>query len=241
MKRTERHHLKENDLRALARRTGQLIESRKQQMSWGLAVVVVVGLAAVGYAAWRQSVQANAGALLAEAVTVRDARVGPPPAPGTVTTAVYFPTEQERTAAAVVKFKAAADAYPATDAGVFARYRQAAMLMQLGRFDEAGKTYQQVIDAAGARVYGQMARLGLAGAQVRAGQYDQAILAFKELSQRKDGPLPVDGILIELGRVYLQAGKAADAKQAFTRVVDEFPESPFSADAKRELENLKKT
>ena len=89
--------------------------------------------------------------------------------------------------------------------------------------------------------YGQMARLGLAEAQARAGQYDQAINAFKELAQRKDGPLPVDGILMQLGRTYLEAGKRADAQQTFNRLVEEYPESPFTADAKRELDTLKKT
>jgi outer membrane protein assembly factor BamD (BamD/ComL family) len=61
------------------------------------------------------------------------------------------------------------------------------------------------------------------------------------LSQRKDGPLPVDGILMQLGKTYLEAGKRADAQQTFNRIVDEYPESPFSTDAKREIETLKKT
>jgi outer membrane protein assembly factor BamD (BamD/ComL family) len=86
-----------------------------------------------------------------------------------------------------------------------------------------------------------MARLGLAEAQARAGQYDQAISAFKELTQLKDGPLPIDGILMRLGQAYLDAGKRADALQTFNRLVEEYPDSPFSADAKRELDNLKKT
>ena len=52
-----------------------------------------------------------------------------------------------------------------------------------------------------------------------AGQYDQAISTFKELSMRKDGPLPVDGILMQLGRTYLVAGKRADAQQTFLELL----------------------
>jgi TolA-binding protein len=85
-----------------------------------------------------------------------------------------------------------------------------------------------------------MARLGLAEAQARAGQYDQAINAYKELAQRKDGPLPVDGILMQLGRTYLEAGKKADAQQTFNRVVEEYPDSPFAGDARKAIETLKK-
>ncbi len=86
-----------------------------------------------------------------------------------------------------------------------------------------------------------MARLGLAEAQAAQGQYDQAINTFKELAQRKDGPLPVDGILMRLGAPTSEAGKRSDAQQTFNRLVEEFPESPFIGDARKELENLKKT
>jgi TolA-binding protein len=86
-----------------------------------------------------------------------------------------------------------------------------------------------------------MAKLGLAEAQARSGQFDQAINTFKDLAQRKDGPLPVDGILMQLGRTYLEAGKRADAQQTFNRIVEEYPESPFTGDARKELETLKKT
>ena len=143
--------------------------------------------------------------------------------------------------AALKKFKAAADAYPRTDAGIYARYEEGAIEMAVGKPADAVKSYRAVIDRAGSRsLYSQMARLGLAGAQARTGQYDQAIDTFKELAQRKDGSLPIDGILMELGRTYRDAGKNSDAQQTFNRLVDEFPDSPFSGDAKKELENLKK-
>jgi len=53
--------------------------------------------------------------------------------------------------------------------------------------------------------------------------------------------LPVDGILMQLAKTYLEAGKRTEAQQTLTRLVDEFPDSPFSGDARRELETLKKT
>jgi outer membrane protein assembly factor BamD (BamD/ComL family) len=53
--------------------------------------------------------------------------------------------------------------------------------------------------------------------------------------------MPVDAILMQLGRTYLEAGKRSDAQQTFNRIVEEFPDSAFSSDAKRELDNLKKT
>ena len=174
-------------------------------------------------------------------MAVQDARVGPPPAPGTPAAGLYFPTERERSQAALTKFKIAADAYPSTDAGIYARYQEGATSLALGAIPGAIAAYEQVIKQAGDGFYGQMGRLGLAEAQARAGQYDQAISTFKELSLRKDGPMPVDAILMQLGRTYLEAGKRSDAQQTFNRIVEEFPDSVFSSDAKRELDNLKKT
>ena len=241
MKRAERQHLKENELEHLARQAREMFAARRQGTTWLLAAVAIVGVGALGYVGWRDYVKGQSASLLADALAVREARVGPPPAPGSISTAPYFPTERERAQAALTKFKVAADAYPSTDAGIFARYQQAATYMTLGTYASAAKTYQQVIDTAGSGVYKQMATLGLAEAQARSGQYDQAINSFKDLAQRKDGTLPIDGILMQLGRTYLEAGKRADAQQTFNRLVEEFPESPFTGDAKRELDNLKKT
>jgi tetratricopeptide (TPR) repeat protein len=241
MKRTERRHLKENELQLLARQARETFEERKRETTWIVAAVVVIAVLATGYLVWRQRVQTRAHALLADAVAVQSARVGPPPAPGTPSTGLSYATERERAQAALTKFKAAADAYPNTDAGVYARYQEATTWMTLDNPAQAASAYQLVIDKAGSRIYGQMARLGLAESQARAGQYDQAINTFKELSLRKDGPLPVDAILMQLGRTYLDAGKRQDAQQTFNRIVEEFPESPFTGDARRELDNLKKT
>jgi TolA-binding protein len=241
MKRTERQHLKENELQTFARQAREQLESRRRETTSIIAIAVAVAAVALGFFAWRDHVQTKAHALLAEAMAVQDARVGPPPAPGTPSGGLYFPTERERAQAALTKFKIAADAYPSTDAGTFARYQQGALSLSLGTTQGAIEAYQQVIAKSGDGFYGQMAKLGLAEAQARAGQYDQAINAFKELAQRKDGPLPVDGILMQLGRTYLQAGKRSDAQQTFNRVVEEYPESQFAGDARREIEALKKS
>jgi len=238
MKRTERRHLKENELQTFAREArGRVVEKRRETMTI-VGVVGVIAVIAVGYFAWRERVQTKAASLLAEATAVKDARIAPP---GTGESGLRFINERERAQAAVAKFKTAADAYPSTDEGLHARYQEATTWMTLGDPVKAAAAYQQVIDKAGNRIYGQMARLGLAEAQAVQGQYDPAINTYKELAQHKDGPLPVDGILMQLGRTYLEAGKQSDAQQTFNRLVEEFPDSPFTADAKRALDSIKKS
>jgi TolA-binding protein len=238
MKRTERRHLKENELEALVIRVREALEGRGAQAKMVAVAVLVVAVAAGGFFLWRARTQSRAHELLAQALAVQESRVTVPGTPGP---AGAYPTERARLEAAVAKFKAAADAYPSTDAGIFARYQEAVGRVALGDPAAAVGAYQDVIRRAGDGIYGQMARLGLAEAQARTGQYEQAINAFKELAQRKDGPLPIDGILMQLGRTYRDAGKRSDAQQTFNRLIEEYPESPFTSEAKRELGSLNKT
>jgi TolA-binding protein len=240
MKRSERHHLKENEFVHMAAAAREAVESRGRQVGAVILAIVVVGGALIGYFVWQSRLENRAGRMLAEAIAVEETRVGPPTSPDSTSATASFATEREKHEAALAKFKAVADEYSSTDAGVFARYQQASLQMSLGKASEAAATYQQVIDKSRG-VYSQMAKLGLAEAQANAGQYDQAIASYKSLAEQKDQSVPIDGILVQLGRTYLAAGKQSDAQQTFERVVKEFPLSPFSSEAQRQLDKLKKS
>lgn len=252
MKRTERHQLKENPVALAVARAQETLEVHRQEFTFAAIGIVVVLAAVAGYFYWRQSVDASSRALFAEAMAVADAPVVPPtpPAPPVTPGATpapapappppgSFPTEQARLEAALAKYMAAADAYPSTHAGIAARYEAAAALAALGRTNDAIQRYQEVIDRAAQTVYADTARLGMGEAQLRAGQFEAAIAAFKTLTAVKDGKLPIDGVLMQLGRAYALAGKAGEARQTFQRVVDEFPQSPYAPLARKELDSAR--
>ena len=241
MKRTERHHLKENEFAHLAAATRDAIQEKGGQFTRVAIAVAVVLAAVIGYLAYRNSTEARAGRLLGEAMTLQDARVGAPDAPGTPSTGQTFPNEREKVQAMQAKFKAVADQFPGTPEGTFARYREAGAQMALGNAKEAAAAYQSVIAAGGDTILAQTAKLGLAEAQARGGEFDKAIETFKALTASKEGVLPVDGLLLQLGRLYRDAGKASDAEQTFNRLVQEFPDSQFLADARKELDSMKKS
>jgi len=66
MKRTERHHLKDNELVNFAIGARQVVEEKSGQLLAVAAAVVIVIGAVIGYLAWRGRVEARAGGLLAE-------------------------------------------------------------------------------------------------------------------------------------------------------------------------------
>jgi len=241
MKRTERHHLKENELANLTAGARDIVTGSSRQVIGGIVAIVVVLAAVLGYVSWRNRVEARAHTQLAQALAIEEARIGPPVAFGSqAPTGLSFVSQREKSQAALTKYKEVADEFPSSEAGLFARYRQAATYMALGLPKNAAEAYQQVIGQGGNGHYAQMAKAGLAEAQAQNGEYDPAIATLLDLSQRKDGSLPVDGVLLRLGRVYVEAGKTTEAEQTFNRLVQEFPDSPFTADARRELDQLKK-
>jgi tetratricopeptide (TPR) repeat protein len=250
MKRSERHHLKENELVTSVARARETFEEKKREIIAGAIVVVVILGAVGGYFFWRGQIESASRAMFAEALAVADAPVvppTPPPAPGNQATpttpppppAGSYPTEQARLQAALGKFTAVADRYPATVSGIAARYQAAATLAALGRNAEAIGRYKEVIERAGDGIYGEASHLGLANLEAQAGQYDAAVAAYKDLSAKKDGKIPVDGVLMQLGRTYAMAGRTADALRTFQRIVDEFPQSAYAAIARREIDGAK--
>ena len=66
MKRTERHHLKENELSVLAKSARRAAEERRGPLLSFLVALAVLGVVALGYFGWRGRVEGRAGALLAE-------------------------------------------------------------------------------------------------------------------------------------------------------------------------------
>lgn len=247
MKTTERHHLKDNELAMAIGSVQGWVEKNQSTLLAIVAALVVVGGGVLGYSAWTRSTDTKARTLLAAAMVIEEARVMPPgPPAGTTNDPTLlpgqapgtYPTQQAKLEAALPKFIAAADAYPATDSGLTARYHAATTLVSLGRFDEAITHYDQVIGS-GAGVVQRMSRLGKAEAQLRAGQFDPAIATLKETSEQTGTNLPVDAVLMELARAYRLAGKTEDARKTLTQVVEKHADSPLAADAKTELDKLK--
>ncbi|HYT65383.1 MAG TPA: tetratricopeptide repeat protein [Vicinamibacterales bacterium] len=246
MKRTERHRLKENEFAHTIARTREMMEQRRNEITMIVVAVIAVTVIVGGFFAWRTSRDAKAQGLLASALAVAEAQVytPPPPAPGSappVQPPGTYRSERERLEAAIPRLQAAADAYPDSEPGLTARFRLAASLAELGRFTEAEQRYQEVVQKAGSSsIYRHTAKLGVGEAQLAQGKGDAAMATFKELSADTNSQLPVDGVLMQLGRAAIAAGKKDEATRVFTRVVDEFPQSLYASEAKEKIAELKK-
>ncbi|HOG30292.1 MAG TPA: tetratricopeptide repeat protein [Vicinamibacterales bacterium] len=239
MKRTQRRQLKVNEFAEWLLKTKAWFEANQKLVSYAGVGVAVAAVALLAFLWYRQMSAGRAATALAEAMSVAEAPIVAPPAPEPGKFPVQqpgtFPTERARLEAALPKLLAVADGYPGSNAGVMAAYRAASALVALGRLPEAIDRYKQVAERS-TGVQRTMARMGLAEAHVVAGQFDQAIAAFTELSAANADDVPGDGILMQLARAYKLSGRAEDAKKTFKRVVVEFPQSPYVSAARREAE-----
>lgn len=246
MKSTERHKLKENAFAHTMARTRDMVNQRPREVATIAIAVLVVAVVVGVFFGWRAWRDGKATTLLASALAVTEAQVvtPPPPAPGSappVQPPGTFRTDRERLEASLPLLQRAADGYPDSDAGVTARYRLAVSLAEMGRYPEAEQRYLEVVQKTGAKnIYHYTARLGAGEAQLAQGKGDAAVTTLKDLAADTNSTLPLDGVLMQLGRASLAAGKKDDASRAFTRVVDEFPQSLYATEAKEKIAELKK-
>src|SRR4029077_12937526 len=91
---------------------------------------------------------------------------------------------------------------------------------------------------------GQAAEAGLAQARLlsKSGRHKDAARAFERLSsdqkalaRLRAAGVPPDAVVVEWGRALLDCEKPAEADQAFTRLLNDYPDSPFAAEARLNL------
>jgi tetratricopeptide (TPR) repeat protein len=249
MKTKHRRELKENEVAQMIASARTFFQENGRHVTTAIVVLLVIVGAIFAFMAYRNREQQRGQDLLAQAMVVLNTAVvpvtatsnpGDAPAAASIGAKGTFSTEAQKLNAALPKLRAAADAYPETQAGIQARYHLAASLAALGQQKDAIGQFDEVINRAGAdSLYGRMAQMGKADAQLASGQPDAAIATWKELAAKKDSSLPEDAILMQLGRAYQAKGNTEEARKTFTDIVDNHPESPYVAEARKELESIK--
>jgi hypothetical protein len=238
MKAKERHQLKQNEFAETTRRTIDLLKTNRRHIVLGTVAVVVILGGISGFLMYRSSRANEAGGALGTAMAIAQAPISPASTlPGAIQPAGTYPSETARSEAALKAFQDVIAAYPGTPAALTAKYESAGELLDLGRAAEAEKLFAEVA-AANSDLYSSVARMGVAQAKVRTGEYDNAVKLLTELAANRDGTLPVDGILIQLAQAYVKAGKPKDARAAYQRVVDEFSDSSYALEARQQLATL---
>jgi TolA-binding protein len=248
MKTKHRRQLKENGLAHTVTVAARALQENGRTLVIGVVIVVLGGLVVAGIGRGDRRSEDAANVLLADAMVTLATQVVPLtqedatglPAAARLGAAGTFASDEDRLNAARPKLEAVVATYSDTSAGQTATYHLASTLALLGLQGEAIEQFNAVLVQAGTEsLYGRMALLGRADAEVRVGRLDEAVTSWRELVDASEASdLPKDAILMELGRAYEVRGDLDDARATFTRIIDEYPTSLYSAEARRALDSL---
>jgi TolA-binding protein len=240
MKKELKKQIKHDDLVSGFQHASHWTTTHGSEVKVAAAVVAVVALAAFGVMSYLGHRRGEAERAFAAALDTVHAPVStelpegfePPSGP-------VFASAAEKHRKAVAEFDEVARKYGSLDAGRRARYYAALSRMELGEYDTAEKSLSEIAarrdrDALEA----SLARLALADLHRRRGQLDKAIEDYRRLIDDSSFVLPRDHVLLELASTLEAAKRPAEAGAAYRRIVEEFPESVYAAEARRRADYL---
>ena len=236
MKAEERHHLKQNEFADRAIWVAEQLNTNRTRIITIVGGVIAVLAIIGGYFYFSGRSKDQAASMLGAALAIQQAPIAQAlPINQTSTT---YPTAAARGEAAVAAFQKVATAYPSGDTGAAARYYLGTAYLSLGKGADADKAFSEAATLGTGTLYGDMAQLGRGQALAAQSKFDDAIKTLTDLSARRDTAVPVDGVLMELARVCRKAGKMQEARAAFKRVTDEFPQSNYAGEARTQLSTM---
>ncbi len=214
-----------------------------------VAVLVLIGLSIWSWLDRRREEGATNG--FQAAIRTQSGRIGTEDLPpeimkmtGEDPSLPKFKTAEERATATLTALDKLDKEYGGSDVAKRARLVKAGVLYDLGRFDDAANTYNQVLPSAdGALKY--IAREGLAlsieakalaekDAAARTAGLDKALAEYKQLQPDEKGYYR-DYAVYHQARVLALKGDKPGAVALYKQIVDKMPSSPVVGEARERL------
>lgn len=229
-----REDLKRNELEEALGKGIHYAEDHKRMILYGVGAVVGVALVAAGIFYWLGSRKDGANDLLAKAlradggaVVATGANPGDPVKP-------TFASEEARRARSKELFGELDAKYGGTATGRVAKLYLAQIAVAENDKERAKQLWKAFLDAEPAGALAAAARVNLYKLDREQGRGAELVEALKKMLEQDDKPLPSDVILYQLALTYDALAKTDDARATWRRIVDEYPQSPYIADAQRE-------
>jgi tetratricopeptide (TPR) repeat protein len=239
VKRTERHHLKQDELVHTLETTADWYRANQRVVVNVALVVIGAGLLLGGLYVYRSRQAETARALLGQALEQFHGTVGAAGNEGAASApdAPHFATDSDRYRAALERFQKIADEFSGYEPGRQARYYEGLCHEGLGDFEAAEKSLQ-VLRSGGHDLLFYLASKALAAVRVDRADYTGAADLFRSLVEDKDNPLPKDYLLFELAKAEERGGNLDEARRYYDLMVAEHPDSQLRGDAMTRSEAL---
>lgn len=196
--------------------------------------VVLVALAVYGFFLYRMNRERSAQQALSAAAETIDSPLLPPPG-GQAQPGAKYKTEAERNAAALVQFQNVAAKFNGTDAADVAGLYLARLDAGQGNVQKSRALLEKFIADHPKHVLVGSARFSLYQLRIENGEAAKVSSELQNEMTKPDPVLPTDTLLLLLAHAYDAQGNADKSRDAYRRIVTEFPDSPYAVEAQRRV------
>lgn len=193
--------------------------------------IVILAVAAAALAAYSHRQEIEAQKVLAEGIEVMQTPVGE----RVIATSTSYESEEARQKAAEEIFRRVVDEYGSRDAADVASLYLAQIEARRGDYDSARARFESFVDDHPEHLLAASAEVSLLNMKLAAGETDALITELQERIDGESDRLPRPVLLALLAQAYEMKGDQEKAIQAYRRIANEFPDSPYSLDAQRKL------
>ncbi len=236
--RLTRKEIKRDDFASAMGRGVEYAGSHVRTILYAVVGVLLLAALGVGIYYWRSHQSQNAGQALSKAVKVYQGTVVATGAKPSDPTAPSFPTAEARRAAVKKAMEKVRGDYGSTDAADVAGLYLAQIAAEEGKREEARKLWKDFVDDHPKHMLAAEAQLNLLHLDSQQGKAEDVIKELRALLEKGDTPLPQDVLLHELGATLEQVKRPLEAAQAYQRILDEFPQSPYRTEAQQKVSAL---
>ena len=238
MKKEHRDEIKQDELMSGLEKAVTWAVAHRDEIRIGAGVAVVL-LAAAGALAYFQGQRAKeADRAFRDALTTFEAPVASELAAGADRPAgQVFATAEEKYKTAAAAFEGVERRFGSSKTGQRAKYYAALSRVQLGQNAEAEKGLKE-IQALGAGLEPELARLALADLYRRSGQVDKAVESYRGMATNPTANVPRDYALLSAAQALEDAKRWPEARAAYRQVYEDFPASVFATEARARVEYL---
>lgn len=233
--RLTRKDMKQDELATAATRAADWLEAHAHKLIRGAVAVGVLALLVAGFFYHRQARQERAAALLAEALRVYEAPVVENGAAPDDPRNPSFESESQRLERARELFEQVYGDYSRTRPGDLASLFLARMALDQGNAARAEELWDRFLERRDGHMLATAVYLNVIGLKREQGRAEEVVEDLRAELAGGRRTVPEDVLLWELAMTLRALDREEEAVAPLQRLVDEFPRSPFAAEARQHL------
>jgi tetratricopeptide (TPR) repeat protein len=233
-----KHEIRDDAFRHAVGGGYDYVRGHGRNLALTLAGLVVVAGAVVGWRTWHDRREAAATELLGRAIKTYDAPVVPTGAKPDDAEEPSFADEASRAAKAKELFERLEHDYRGTGGAAVGQVYIGRIRLEQKDAAGARKAWEGFLDDHPRHLLAGAVRVSLLDLDRQEGKGEKVVERLRADLEKDDKPLPEDVMLYELGTTLERLGRRQEAHDAFQRIADEHPDSPWASKATTKAREL---